>query len=122
MRKPIASGMSLLAHKHPLQFGTLTTYSVPFNLFVCCLPNSKTASLENKNLSQSLNPRIKKLIEIFSSSKLFDEDHIPLKSGYNGFYYDHGHIYPVNENESYIDLSITKNVFFLFLYSFNISI
>ena len=56
-------------------------------------------------------------LKIFSSSKLFDEDHMPLKSGYNGFYYDHGHIYPVNENESYIDLSITKNVFFLFLTS-----
>ncbi len=52
---------------------------------------------------------------IFSSSNLFDENHEPIKEGYRGFYYDHGHIAPVDKSISYIDFSITKNVFFLFL-------
>ena len=52
---------------------------------------------------------------IFSSSNLFDKDHEPIKEGYRGFYYDHGHIAPVDKSLSYIDFSITKNVFFLFL-------
>tara|TARA_B100000029_G_scaffold180309_1_gene177970 strand:+ start:399 stop:1412 length:1014 start_codon:yes stop_codon:yes gene_type:complete len=52
---------------------------------------------------------------IFSSSNLFDENHEPIKEGYRGFYYDHGHIAPVDKSLSYIDFSITKNVFFLFL-------
>jgi len=52
---------------------------------------------------------------IFSSSNLFDKNHEPIKEGYRGFYYDHGHIAPVDKSLSYIDFSITKNVFFLFL-------
>ena len=52
---------------------------------------------------------------IFSSSNLFDKDHEPIKEGYRGFYYDHGHIAPIDKSLSYIDFSITKNVFFLFL-------
>ena len=52
---------------------------------------------------------------IFSSSNLFDKNHEPIKGGYRGFYYDHGHIAPIDKSLSYIDFSITKNVFFLFL-------
>ncbi len=54
---------------------------------------------------------------IFSSSNLFDDNHEPIKEGYKGFYYDHGHINPINKSKSvnYIDFSITKNVLFLFL-------
>ena len=52
---------------------------------------------------------------IFSSSNLFDENHEPIKEGYRGFYYAHGHIAPIDKSLSYIDFSITKNVFFLFL-------
>ena len=52
---------------------------------------------------------------IFSSSNLFDKDHEPIKEGYRGFYYAHGHIAPIDKSLSYIDFSITKNVFFLFL-------
>ena len=54
---------------------------------------------------------------IFSSSNLFDNNHKPLKEGYKGFYYDHGHIYSVDKSNStnFIDFSITKNVLFLFL-------
>ena len=52
---------------------------------------------------------------IFSSSNLFDKNHEPIKEGYRGFYYDHGHIAPLDKSLSYIDFSITKNVFFLFL-------
>ena len=52
---------------------------------------------------------------IFSSSNLFDKNHEPIKEGYRGFYYDHGHIAPIDKSLSYIDFSITKNVFFLFL-------
>ena len=33
-----------MAHKHPLQFGTLTIYNGALNLLACCLPNSKTAA------------------------------------------------------------------------------
>ncbi|MEC7858074.1 MAG: F0F1 ATP synthase subunit A, partial [Bacteroidota bacterium] len=54
-------------------------------------------------------------LTLFSSSNLFDENHQPLKEGYNGFYYDHGKIYPLNKSASYIDLSITKNVFSMFI-------
>ena len=52
---------------------------------------------------------------IFSSSKLFDEDHVPLEEGYNGFKYYHGKLKPIDDNLSYVDLSITKNVFFLIM-------
>lgn len=54
-------------------------------------------------------------LTLFSSSNLFDENHQPLKEGYNGFYYDHGKIYPLDKSASYIDLSITKNVFSMFI-------
>ena len=32
---------------------------------------------------------------IFSSSRLFDENHVPLEEGYNGFKYDHGKLKPL---------------------------
>ena len=49
---------------------------------------------------------------IFSSSKLFDDNHVPLEKGYNGFKYYHGKLKPVDIDASFVDLSITKNVFF----------
>ena len=52
---------------------------------------------------------------IFSSSNLFDDDHVPLEEGYNGFKYYHGKLKPINQDASYVDLSITKNVAFLIL-------
>ena len=52
---------------------------------------------------------------IFSSSKLFDDNHVPLDKGYNGFKYYHGKLKPVDIDASFVDLSITKNVFFLIL-------
>ena len=52
---------------------------------------------------------------IFSSSKLFDDNHVPLEMGYNGFKYYHGKLKPVDIDASFVDLSITKNVFFLIL-------
>lgn len=52
---------------------------------------------------------------IFSSSNLFDDDHVPLEGGYNGFKYYHGKLKPINQDASYVDLSITKNVAFLIL-------
>ena len=52
---------------------------------------------------------------IFSSSNLFDDDHVPLEEGYNGFKYYHGKLKPIDQNASYVDLSITKNVAFLIL-------
>ena len=52
---------------------------------------------------------------IFSSSKLFDDNHVPLEKGYNGFKYYHGKLVPVDIDASFVDLSITKNVFFLIL-------
>ena len=52
---------------------------------------------------------------IFSSSNLFDDDHVPLEEGYNGFKYYHGKLKPIDQDESYVDLSITKNVAFLIL-------
>ena len=54
---------------------------------------------------------------IFSSSKLFDDNHVPLDKGYNGFKYYHGKLKPVDIDASFVDLSITKNVFFLILTS-----
>ena len=54
---------------------------------------------------------------IFSSSKLFDDNHVPLEKGYNGFKYYHGKLKPVDIDASFVDLSITKNVFFLILTS-----
>ncbi len=54
---------------------------------------------------------------IFSSSKLFDDNHVPLEKGYNGFKYYHGKLKPVEIDASFVDLSITKNVFFLILTS-----
>ena len=54
---------------------------------------------------------------IFSSSRLFDENHVPLEEGYNGFKYDHGKLKPLESGISYVDLSITKNVIFLILTS-----
>ena len=52
---------------------------------------------------------------IFSSSNLFDDDHVPLEEGYNGFKYYHGTLKPIDQDASYVDLSITKNVAFLIL-------
>ena len=52
---------------------------------------------------------------IFSSSNLLDDDHVPLEEGYNGFKYYHGKLKPINQDASYVDLSITKNVAFLIL-------
>ena len=52
---------------------------------------------------------------IFSSSNLFDDDHVPLEEGYNGFIYYHGKLKPIDQDASYVDLSITKNVAFLIL-------
>ena len=52
---------------------------------------------------------------IFSSSNLFDDDHVPLEEGYNGFIYYHGKLKPIDQDASYVDLSITKNVAFLLL-------
>ena len=54
---------------------------------------------------------------IFSSSNLFDDDHVPLEEGYNGFKYYHGKLKPIDQDASYVDLSITKNVAFLILTS-----
>ena len=54
---------------------------------------------------------------MFSSSKLFDDNHVPLEKGYNGFKYYHGKLKPVDIDASFVDLSITKNVFFLILTS-----
>ncbi len=52
---------------------------------------------------------------IFSSSNLFDDDHVPLEEGYNGFKYYHGKLKSIDQDASYVDLSITKNVAFLIL-------
>ena len=52
---------------------------------------------------------------IFSSSNRFDDDHVPLEEGYNGFKYYHGKLKPIDQDASYVDLSITKNVAFLIL-------
>jgi F-type H+-transporting ATPase subunit a len=52
-------------------------------------------------------------LEVFSSSKFFDQDHNLVS--YNGYKYDHGHITPIEEGRSIIDLSITKNVAMLFI-------
>ena len=57
----------------------------------------------------------KKGLLIFSSSNLFDDDHVPLEEGYNGFKYYHGKLKPIDQDASYVDLSITKNVAFLIL-------
>ena len=57
----------------------------------------------------------KKGLLIFSSSNLFDDDHVPLEGGYNGFKYYHGKLKPIDQDASYVDLSITKNVAFLIL-------
>jgi len=54
-------------------------------------------------------------LEVFSSSRLFDEHHSPLSNGYLGYYYDHGHIKSLNSSNHFYDFSITKNVAFLFL-------
>ena len=53
--------------------------------------------------------------DIFSSSTLFDDDHVELNEGYKGYYYDHGHIKSIDSSRSFYDFSITKNVAFLFL-------
>ena len=59
-------------------------------------------------------------LDIFSSSKLFDEDHVALNEGYKGYYYDHGHIKSIDSSRSFYDFSITKNVaFFVFKCFFN---
>ena len=52
---------------------------------------------------------------IFSSSNLFDDVHVPLEEGYNGYKYYHGKLKPIDQDASYVDLSITKNVAFLIL-------
>ena len=57
-------------------------------------------------------------LKIFSSSNLFDESHNPKKDGYMGYMYDHGHLKTLDSNNSFIDLSITKNVLFLFINAF----
>ena len=54
-------------------------------------------------------------LDVFSSSRLFDEHHNPLPHGYLGYYYDHGHIKSINSSNHFYDFSITKNVAFLFL-------
>lgn len=54
---------------------------------------------------------------IFSSSRLFDQNHLPLVGGYKGFKYDHGKLKALEPGISYFDLSITKNVIFLILTS-----
>ncbi len=56
-------------------------------------------------------------LEIFSSSKLFDEDHNALEGGYKGVKYYHGKLKPVDPEFAFIDLSITKNVAFLIMTS-----
>ena len=55
-------------------------------------------------------------LKIFSSSNLFDESHNPKKDGYMGYMY--GHLKTLDSNNSFIDLSITKNVLFLFINAF----
>ncbi len=57
-------------------------------------------------------------LKIFSSSNLFDESHNPKKDGYMGYLYDHGHLKTIDSNNSFIDLSVTKNVLFLFINAF----
>ena len=57
-------------------------------------------------------------LDIFSSSKLFDKDHVALNEGYKGYYYDHGHIKSIDNSKSFYDFSITKNVAFLILNAF----
>ena len=47
-------------------------------------------------------------LDIFSSSKLFDEDHVALNEGYKGYYYDHGHIKSIDSSRSFYYFSITK--------------
>lgn len=54
-------------------------------------------------------------IEVFSSSRFYDEDHNLVE--YNGYKLDHEHIVPAEEGRSALDFSITKNVAFLFLNS-----
>jgi F-type H+-transporting ATPase subunit a len=52
-------------------------------------------------------------IEIFSSSRFYDEHHqlIP----YNGYEIEHSHIVPLEEGRTVIDFSITKNVASMFI-------
>lgn len=54
-------------------------------------------------------------IEVFSSSKFYDENHHTVE--YNGYVLEHDHIVPVEEGRTVLDFSITKNVAFLFLNS-----
>jgi F-type H+-transporting ATPase subunit a len=57
-------------------------------------------------------------LKIFSSSNLFDDSHNPKQDGYMGYLYDHGHLKTIDSNNSFIDLSVTKNVLFLFINAF----
>ena len=52
-------------------------------------------------------------LEVFSSSNFFDADHKAV--AYNGYKNDHGHIVPLEEGRSVLDLSITKNVAMLII-------
>src|SRR5690606_27786751 len=52
-------------------------------------------------------------IEVFSSSRLYDENHNPVE--YNGYNLEHEHIIPTEAGRKLLDFSITKNVAFLFL-------
>ena len=64
-------------------------------------------------LAELMHQRVRKEWGFPDKSNITNEDLI--KEGYRGFYYDHGHIAPIDKSLSYIDFSITKNVFFLFL-------
>ncbi|MFC2125571.1 F0F1 ATP synthase subunit A [Bacteroidota bacterium] len=52
-------------------------------------------------------------MEVFSSHKFYDEHHKVVD--FNGYKLEHGHIYPVEESRSIYDISITKNVFAMFI-------
>lgn len=52
-------------------------------------------------------------LEIFSSHNFYDEHHNVVE--YNDYKLEHGHIYPAREGRKITDISITKNVFAMFL-------
>jgi len=52
-------------------------------------------------------------LEVFSSRNFYDDHHHIVE--YNGYKLEHGHISSVEENRSIIDISITKNVFAMFI-------
>lgn len=53
-------------------------------------------------------------LDVFSTSNFFDGDHNPIP--YNGYVMDHDHI-TLTDGSGVLDLSITKNVLFLFINS-----